>query len=390
MARRSPRPTRYFRLSLLLLPSIALLLPLVPSPLIAQASAAPAPDLLVFTNGDQLTGKLLRATPGTVVFHSDMAGDLNIPVDKIKDLRSTGNFAVIRNDQKVIGALVRPGPIRIEDGKVNVATTPVETLPVADIGYIIDEPTFRRETNPHPSFFYGWNGSVSAGATLVRATQTATTLTTAINLIRIFPTVAWIPPRNRTTADLVETYGTSRAPVIPQTVPPTPASVVKTSIFHADAERDEYLSPRFFYLGEVDFDHNYSLGLDFQQIYGAGLGWTAIQRPKEELDLKADIHYEKQAFFDSAINQNLIGSTFGENYHYDFPRKIVFTETANIIPGWNNSNAYSANVTAALALPVWQRFAASVAATDNFINNPSPGYQKNSFQFVTGITYALK
>ena len=34
-------------------------------------SAAPAPDVIIFTNGDQLTGKLLREVGGSVTFHSD-------------------------------------------------------------------------------------------------------------------------------------------------------------------------------------------------------------------------------------------------------------------------------------------------------------------------------
>ena len=45
-----------------------------------------------------------------------------------------------------------------------------------------------------------------------------------------------------------------------------------------------------------------------------------------------------------------------ETYHYNFPRGIVFTENGNVIPGWNNADAYSANINAGLALPVWKRF----------------------------------
>ncbi len=360
-----------------------------PPPATAPAATT---DVLIFTNGDQLTGKLVRSTPGNVVFHSDMAGDLTVPVAKIKDLRSNGNFAVLKSNLKITGAPARPGPIQIQDGKVTVVSNgaPIETYPVTDVGYIIDEPTYLRETARHPSFFYGWNGSVSAGATLVRGTQSSTTLTTAINLIRTFPTVGWLPPRNRTTANLTETYGNSSTPDIPQANPPIVASTVLNRIFHADAERDEYLSPRFFVLGEVSFDHNYSLGLALQSIYGAGVGWTPIQRPNQQLDLKVDLHYEQQGFFDPANNQNLFGSVFAETYHYNFRHGVVFTENGNVIPSWTTPDAYSANTTAALAMPLWTRFAASVAATDNFINNPSPGYQKNSFQFVTGITYTLK
>ena len=372
-----------------------------------QEAAKPVADVVIFTNGDQLTGKLLRATGGTIAFHSDIAGDINIPADKIKELRSSGSFAVLKKNEPVVGALVRPGSVHIADGKLTLASgaATVDTVPISDLSYIIDEQTFRRETNPRPSIWYGWNGALSAGATLVRATQTETTLTAAANLVRQFPTVPYLPPRNRTTADLAETYGTSRTPgMIPQPAPPAaqvPDQVVKTSIFHADAEQDEYVSQRFYYLGDVAFDHNFSQGLQLQQIYGGGVGWTPLQRPKEQLDLKAEVHYEMQSFIQPVQpaapaaplplipTQELIGSTFAENYHYNFPRSIVFTENANVIPSWNNVNAYSANIFAGLALPVWKRFAANLTGTDNFLNNPPNGYKKNSFQFVTGISYTL-
>ena len=76
-----------------------------------DAAAKPAPDVLIFTNGDQLTGKLVQATGGTVTFHSDMAGDISVPFEKVKELRSAGSFALLQKDQKVVGALVRPGSV---------------------------------------------------------------------------------------------------------------------------------------------------------------------------------------------------------------------------------------------------------------------------------------
>lgn len=358
-----------------------------------HAPTSPAPDTLVFTNGDQLTGKLLRATGGTVSFHSDMAGDLDIPVAKVKELRSSGSFAVLTKNQNVVGALVRPGSVHIADGKLISTSGPatVDTIPIADLGYVIDEPTFRRETNPHPSIWYGWNDSIAGGATLVRSTQKDTTLTAAINLVRTIPTVSFLPARNRTTVNVSETYGTSRSPgAIPQTTPATPDLNVKSSIFHADVERDQYLSHRLYYFGDLAFDHNYSQGLDLQQIYGGGIGFTVFSTPRQDLDLKADIHYERQNFFISSNNTQLVGSILAENYRRNLPGKIVFTEFGNYIPSWNDTTAYSANLTGALALPLFKRFAASVSATDNYLNNPSPGYRKNSFLFVTGVAYSLK
>src|SRR5271170_4896585 len=58
----------------------------------------PAPDVIVFTNGDQLTGTLVRGVGSSVVFRSDMAGEVTVPLDKVRELHSTGSFAVLRKD----------------------------------------------------------------------------------------------------------------------------------------------------------------------------------------------------------------------------------------------------------------------------------------------------
>jgi len=381
--------------------------------LLAQNPAPkPTPDVLVFSNGDQLTGKLERMAGGSVVFKSDMAGELTISFDKIKELHSGDQFALLRKGiplTKKTEHTVPFGTVQVADGNV-VLTSPAqapETVPTKDVAYLVDKPSFDKQVNNKVGFLHGWNGVVTGGATVVRATQTGTTLTAGINLVRAIPQVSWLPPDNRTTVNLMESYGKLSTPVIPPPVQPPPCpptcpqqaplattDVVKTSIFHTDAERDEYFSPRLYALGDVAFDHNYSQGLQFQQVYGGGIGWTPIVDAKQELDLKADIHYESQQFIQTAgtanqPNINMIGSTFAETYRRNLPHKILFTEAGDILPGWSNSNAYSANATATIALPVYKRLSASFSTTDNFLNNPAQYYKKNSYQFITGVTYTL-
>jgi hypothetical protein len=363
------------------------------------AQSKPAPDVLIFTNGDQLTGKLERAAGGSVVFASDMAGELTIPFDKIKELRSGAQFALLRKGVPVTkkSAPLPEGTVAVDAGKVIVAAPEVAPVsePVGDVAYLIAKPDFDKQIGRKAGFKEGWNGTLTGGATLVRSTTSATTLTAGVALVRTLPTVAWLPPRNRTTIDVVETYGKSSSPVIPPTVPATPATVVLSSIFHADAERDQYFSPKLYALGDTAFDHNYAQGLQLQQIYGGGVGWTPVKSDKQQLDVKADVHYEKQQYIATAgvvttPSVNLIGATVFEAYRRNLPRKIVFTETANILPSFNLARAYSANATASLALPVFKRLSAVFTTTDNFLNDPAEYYKKNSYQFVTGVTYTLK
>jgi len=368
------------------------------------APPKPAPDVLIFANGDQLTGKLERVAAGNIVFASDMAGEVTISVDKVKELRSGAQFALLRKGEKV-GKGKAPAPegtVEIVGG--NVTVTPVAdaavNLPAKDLAYLVDKSTFDKQINHKTKWYEAWNGQVNGGATLVRSTTSETTLTAGLNLVRAVPGVPWMPARNRTTVDVNESYGKNTSPgAIPQTVPPTPSVTTLSSIFHADGERDEYFSPRFYVLADTSFDHNYAQGLQLQQVYGGGVGWTPIQTPKQQLDLKVDIHYEKQEYITAPVNgavvattpsTNLIGSTIFESYRRNLPKKLVFTEIATILPAFNDANAYSANGTATLAIPVFKRLSAMISTTDNFLNDPAVGYKKNSYQFVTGVTYLLR
>jgi hypothetical protein len=368
---------------------------------LAQAQATPPapkppPDVIVFTNGDQLTGTFERGIGDSVVFKSDMAGEITVPLAKIKELRTSGSFAVLRKDQPIkslaAARKIAPAPIAYADGTLSVAhpSAAPETIPTAQIANIIDAATYTRETTGKSGPFAGWTGALNGGATIVRSTDYGETLTAGIAMVRAMPTVSFLPPRDKTSFDLQETYGKLTSPVIPQTTPPSPAAVTETSILHADAERDESFSARFFALGQTAFDHNYAQGLNLQQIYGGGIGYSALKDARQELDLKATIQYEKQSFQTAASNDNLIGSTISETYRRELPRKLILSEFANFIPSFNLPNDYSANVSGTLTLPVYKRLALSFTATDNYLNNPSAGYNKNSSQFVAAASYTLK
>jgi len=356
----------------------------------ADAQAKPQVDVIVFTNGDQLTGTLEREVGDSVVFKSDMAGEITVPTAKIKELRANGEFVLLEKGE-IVKRTVRPsGKLQYADNQVSISGEKPQTVPVKNLAYAIDSATFKKEVLTNPTPLQGWNGSITGGATLVRATDYGETLTLGLGLARVVPTVSFLPPRTRSTINVLETYGKLTSPVIPQTTPPTPAAVTKTSIFHADAEHDKYFSPRLYALANTAFDHNFAQGLNLQQIYGGGIGYTVLQSPVQQLDVKGDIHYERQNFFAPTPNDNLIGSIFGEAYRRNLPHKVLFTETGSFIPAWNNSNAYSAVFGAGLVLPTYKRLSVNLNLLDNYLNNPAAGYNKNSFQFITGVSYALK
>jgi hypothetical protein len=378
----------------------------------AKPAANPSPDVLVLNNGDTIHGKLVNEIGGKVTFHSDPLGDLTIPWSNIKELHAAEKFAVLDNRVKPKS---RHGKVEIPSGAIDANTEsitletesgpPLAPIPLKNAQFIMDAAALDKQINHEPGFFTGWNGSATAGATLITAAENQYTVTGAVGLVRVVPTVPWLNPRNRTSTDFSGSYGKISQPgyVIPA-VPGTPASYVapvstKSSIYHFDAERDEYFSPRVYALVQTAFDHNFAQDLQLQQIYGAGIGWTAIKSPKQELDLKGTAQYERQAFITGTTtsgtnpNQNLIGSTFAASYLLHL-KLFTLTQGLSYIPAFNDPSAYSANETNTFAFPAYKNLSFSFGTLDTFLNDPpigaEPPAKKNSFQATMGITYAFK
>jgi hypothetical protein len=344
-------------------------------------------DVLIFTDGEKLIGHLVRSTGGSVTFKSDMAGEISVDWSKIQELHTTQPYAVVQKNVKLHkhedAGKIPQGTIAMTDQKIAVSAGPERaplTVAVGDAAYVIDEPAFQKAVLHHPSIFEDWKGAVTAGASLVEATQSSRTFTGSVSLIRAIPAENWLDARNRTTADFTASYGKLTQPNSP---------TLRTGIYHADAERDQYFTQRVYAFGQLAYDHNISQGLDLQQAYGGGLGWTVIKRSNQTLDVKGSLSYVDQQFQTSALNQKLIGSTFSERYNRTFSRGILFTEQLSINPAWNNTRAYSAAGSAGITMPLYKRFSFTLGALDTLLNNPPPGFKKNSFQFTMGLTYTL-
>ncbi len=349
----------------------------------AASSPGPQPDVLIFTDGEKLIGHLESATDTAVVFKSDMAGEITVDWKTIQELHSSQKFAVLSKGTKLRNhedaVRVPQGAITVTNQEVQV-TPGAQVIPVSKISNVVPEASFETAFR-HTNFFTGWKGGGTVGISLTEATQKDQSFTTAVNLVRTAPSETWLDERDRTTIDFNQAYGKLTQPGSP---------TVKTSLYHLGAEQDRYLKPRLFAFGQAIFDHSFSQGLDLQQTYGGGLGFVVLKRANQELDLKASADYINQRFEMSSLNKRLFGSIFGETYTQTFPHKILLTEQGGFTPAWNDTSAYSAFASAGLTFPVYHRLGFTLGALDNFLNDPPPGFKKNSFQFTAGITYAVK
>ena len=367
---------------------------------------------LTLKNGDRLTGQLLNSTGTEIKFKSDLAGEVTVKWDNVKELKSKRDFAIIPKNLKEArdSAIVPQGSIKIGEKGILVSPMPtgkpeintetagpeakpgasitkvtaaVKEIPPSKISYVVDDATYQKEINKKIGFRSGWDGHITTGTSMIYSTQNSYLFQVDTALKRTIPTVSWLDPKLRTTVNFTLSAGQTTQPGTETTI---------TNIYHVDAERDEYFSPRGYYLQALSFDHNFSQGLVLQQIYGGGVGATLFKKKDAEFDITADLHYESQHFNATAnvseLNLHLIGSALTEAYTRKWG-KLQFDEKFLADIAWNNASAFSATGTSSVRLPVYKKLAFSVATIDNFLNNPQVGYKKNSFQLTTGFALTL-
>jgi len=353
----------------------------------ANQAPAPGPDVLVCKDGEKFVGHLVSSKDTSVVFKSDVAGEVTIDWAKIQELHSAAKFAAIPKDVKLKNeqdsSKVPQGTVSMTDQKLEISPAAQETpqtVPVTNVAELVGEAAFQKAFQRR-SFFQGWNGGVTAGVAYANSTQRSQSYTAAANLTRAVPGEDWLNLRSRTIVLFNEAYGSITQPNTP---------TVKTSITHFGVEQDWYVKPRLYVFVHALLDHDYSQGLDLQQTYGGGLGFVVFKSDRQEFDVKASVDYINQRFAISSENKSLIGSTFGETYVYNFPYKIVFSESGGFIPAWNDTNAYSAFANAGFTFPVYHRFGFTLAGTETYLNDPPVGFKKNSFTITLGATYSFQ
>ncbi len=341
--------------------------------LLSAQTAKPEPDVLELVDGEKLLGHFEQSNGASIKFKSDALGEVTVDWSKVRELHTSQKFAVLPKDLKLKKnadvSKIPQGNIAAADQKITVtpSTGPVQTIAVADADHVIEQTSFENAVNRTPSFFTDWGGGVTAGASLVQARRKAGPSPGPSIWCRQCPTRIG-------SAEGIELRSTSAFPTGLWSSPRRP--LVKTEIYHGDIQRDEYLSNSLFAFVQGSFDHNFSQGLNLQQTYGGGLGWSVIKRPNESLDLKAGVTYVRQEFYTASAGQSLAGSTFEEDFTRGLRRGIKFSEQLIIAPAWTNTNALTATGSTTFTVPVYKRTNFSLGTINNYLHDPPPGLKR--------------
>lgn len=336
-------------------------------------------DQVTLKNGDRLTGTVVKSDGKTLVIHTDAAGDVELKLDAIQEIKTDEDLHV-----GLKGGKTAVGPVTTTDGKLDIATKSglVET-PTSDVTVMRnDAEEAAHENKLHPGLMHGWEGGINVGFSVARGNSETENLALAFNA------------DHPTEHDKITMYATSINTTNNLATPSTVANLTTGGIRY-----DRDLNPKLFAFAGADFTANALQFLDLRQVYGGGLGLHVIKTDNTVFDVLGGLNYTHETysngtlvapgpppiFVSYGVTNRFVALTTGEEWDQKIGKSTALTETAGFFPNLQQTGEYRFTFTAGTVTKLNKWLGWQNQFGDIYVSNPPIATKKNDVIFTTGL-----
>jgi len=329
---------------------------------VAPALAAPKTDIIVFLNGDRLTGEIKGLEKGRLELSTDSAGTVDIEWDKVASVETTQYLDVETTNGSRFFGRVPPG----EAGgsmRVIVAGEPEgQLLRMADVVRIapIDQGGLIKRLD----------GYITAGFSYAKADNE-----TQLNFS------GGLSSRNEVRQWTLDGETTINSQSDERT----------TSMYDVSLVNRRFLRERWFLQGSGTVQGNEELGLNAREVLGAGLGRFLAQDGHNEWAAYAGLAGTRENF-QSQEAQNSLEAVIGTEYsyfRYDTPKRSVDLGMA-VFPSLTRSGRVRAEADLTSRFEIVKDLFFDVSAYGSYDSEADPVAPSNTdYGVVTSLGYSF-
>ena len=327
-------------------------------------------DQVTLTNGDRLTGTIVKSDEKSLTVKTDYAGELAIDWKSVQGVTSSQPLHVqLKSGETVVG------PVTSKDDNFEIATQSKGSIeaPKNTISAIrSDSEQTAHEKSLNPGLLEGWAGGSNIGFALTRGNSQTKNLALAFTAAR-----TTLHDKLGLYANTV--YSTNDAPFA---TPSTTANTVQGGLRY-----DHDLTPRIFAYGTVDFQTDSLQGLDLRTVPGAGLGVHLIKTDETTFDLLAGINYTREKY--TTFTRNFAAASFGDEFLHKLHGKTILTQKFFFYPDLNDISEYRATFDFGTVTKINKWFGWQNSFGDIFVTNPPPTKKQNDIVFTTGLNVSF-
>ena len=327
-------------------------------------------DHVVMTNGDRLSGTIVKSDDKGLTMTSEFAGTVTIQWDGVAELSSEEPLnLVLEDERKLVGRVkTKEGRIAVateEAGQVMVATASIRTIRSQQ-----EEEAYQAEVERlrNPGLLDLLSGHVDLGYAAARGNADTTTFNLGLNAART-------GKRDKLAVALTSIRAMNTTAGVSQTT----ANATRGGLKY-----DRRASERVSVFGFTDLEFDEFQNLDLRFVTGGGLDFHVLKRENTTIDVSGGGAFNKENFstgFARSSGEVLVG----QQLRHRLIGKTVLEEKLTVYPNVTDVGAFRINfdISAVAKLNTWLSW--QLTFSDRFLSNPIPGNKKNDYLFTTGL-----
>lgn len=327
-------------------------------------------DQVVMTNGDRLTGKIVRKDGDTIIIQTEAAGAVKIKWSAVAEVISDEPLSLTMADGQVV-----EGKIEAEEDKLLVKISSEESIviekkilksvrtPEEQKKFELEQKRLReRKLNDF------WSGTIDVGFSMTAGNSDTRTLTAGLRGVRETPNNKFTAYAN---ALQVRTSSSGTYRITAQTV-------------WSGVRHDVDINKKWFGFGSADFEYNKPQKLNARAVLGGGAGYHAIRRDRLNLDLTGGLTHNYENF-SNGVRRHSAELLLGEELKLKVNQRVRFNNRFVFYPNISRPGNFRALFDASLQTDINSWLGWHLTIGNRFNSRPVSQTEKNDFLMSTGL-----
>jgi putative salt-induced outer membrane protein YdiY len=318
-------------------------------------------DEIQFSNGDRLTGKIVRLKDGKLGFDSKLAGTVSVNWSDVATLTSDDPVTVqLEGGAVIVDKLVasEPGSVRTA-GNDKVAA---QSIPLANAVKL----------NPEP---VQWHGSLAAGADIERGNTVMTAATVDLDAVRrseidrITFDAGYAGERSQD-SDLVGQHSTKRK-------------------LFGSLQYDYFLTKQLYVYGNARGEKDGIAELSLRFTAGAGAGYQWFETDTFKWNTEVGLSWVSENYANATPTSDYISARIGSNFDYVLYPGLTFFQNTRLYPSLEDIKDQLVDTATGLRYKLFGNFFGESKVLFTWDSTPAQGRKRTDLAYILGVGYGF-
>jgi putative salt-induced outer membrane protein YdiY len=318
-------------------------------------------DEIQFTNGDKLSGKIVRLKDGKLGFESKVAGTISVKWEDVATLTSDEPVTLeLQGGSVIVDKLVPAEPGSVKTAGTEKVTA--QTIVLADTVKL----------NPEP---VQWHGNALAGVDIERGNTVKTAANIGVDAVR------------RSELDRI-TFSAGYAGERTRDKDTGVDSTTKRKLF-GTLQYDYFFTKQIYGYANAKGEKDGVADLALRFVAGAGAGYQWFETDTFKWNTEAGLSWVSENYTDDTPHTDYIAARLASNLEYVLYPGLTFFQYTRLYPSLEDIQDQLVDTATGFRYKIWGNFFGESKVLWVYDTTPAEGNDRQDVSYILGIGYGF-